>query len=426
MGQGSWLWSIRGQHAATMKILMCNSFYYLKGGSERCFFDLSEQLASHGHQVIPFSMADDRNLPSEYSRFFVDNVDFPTLLRQGGGLGTRFQTLARVLYSFDAKDKIAQLIEETKPDIAHVHGIAHEISPSILVAIKQAGIPIVQTLHDYFLLCPNTSFISKGEVCERCKKRRYYQVVARRCKRDSLPASALAGLEMYVHKLLRIYERHVDVFIAPSEFLKDKMAEYGIKAKVVNLPNSVDLQRFEPCYDGQKHFIFVGRLARIKGVMTLMKAMRQVEMSHLYLAGEGELRSDLEGYAAQHGISNVTFLGHLATEDLIPLVQQAAFTVLPSECYENYPMAILESFACGTPVIGSDLGGIPDLVRDGQNGLLFRAGDANQLAGQINSLLRHPERATEMGRNGRRRVEEVNNPQRHYERTMELYQSLLD
>ena len=409
-----------------MRVLMCNSFFYLRGGVERCFFDLSELLSAHGHEVIPFCMRHKRNRPSEYSRYFVSEIDFPSLLQQRTSPVTKLKALERVLYSHEAKRQIEQLIKDTRPDIAHVQEIDHEISPSILHTIKQFDIPIVQTLHDYKQLCPNTNFVSGEEVCERCRGHRYFHVVLRRCKRDSLSASLLACLETYFQKLLRICERTVDVFIVPSRFLQHKLAEHGFDATVIHLPNFVDVERFRPCYEISDYFVYFGRLVSIKGVKTLFEAMRYVNSSsRLYVIGEGELKETLREYARQHGISNIAFLGYLATQDLIPLVQRAAFTVFPSECYENYPMTILESFACGTPVIGSNIGGIPELVEDGRNGLLFEPGNPWQLADRIQFLLDNPQRAIEMGRNGRQQVEATNDPQRYYQRIVEIYQRLL-
>lgn len=408
-----------------MRILMCNSFFYLRGGAERYFFDLAELLSTHGHEVIPFCMAHERNRSSEYSHYFVSNIDYPSLRQQRTSLATKLKVLKRTLYSHEAKRQIERLIKETEPDIAHVHGIAHETSPSILHAIRQSGIPIVQTLHDYKMLCPNTNFVSRGEVCERCKRHRYFHMVLRRCKRNSLSASLVAGLEMYFHKILQIYEGNVDMFIAPSKFLQHKVAEYGIDTRVIHLPNCIDVERFPPCYEPSDYFVYFGRLVGVKGIGTLFEAMRYVDASHLYVVGEGEIEETLREYARQNGISNITFLGHLATQDLVPVVQGAAFTVVPSEWYENYPMTILESFACGTPVIGSNIGGIPEIIDDGRNGLLFEPGNTRQLADRIRFLLENPQRAIEMGRNGRRQVETINSPLHHYHQIVEIYQRLL-
>jgi glycosyltransferase involved in cell wall biosynthesis len=294
-----------------------------------------------------------------------------------------------------------------------------------LPAIKKAGIPIVQTLHDYKLICPNTSFVSQGEICERCKGHRYYQVVLRRCKRDSLAASLVAGLEVTAHKLLQIYEANVDIFITPSQFLKDKLIEHGIKNRIVHVPNFVDLARFQPEYEKSDYFVYYGRLVAIKGVYTLLRAMQDVPNSHLHIAGHGEAEGEVRRLIDEYGLRNVTLLGHLEGSELTELIQKARFTVVPSEWYENYSMTVIESLACGTPVIGSRIGGIVEQVRDGVNGLLFEPGNAAELAEKIHELLDNPERARSMSVAGRQQVEQINDPQYYYEATMALYQSLL-
>ncbi len=409
-----------------MKILMINSFYYLRGGSERCFFDLTTLLESKGHEVIPFSMHHERNQPSPYSDYFVSNIDYPSLLKGGSSIADKYYALRRVVYYSEARKKIEQLIADTNPDIAHVHGIAAEISPSILPAIKNARIPLVQTLHDYRLICPNTNFISQGEVCERCKRHRYYNVVLRQCKRDSLPASFLAGLELSIHKIFQIYERNVDLFITPSQFLKSKLIEFGVKNEIVRLENFVDVDRFKPQYEAENYFVYYGRLEKIKGVMTLLEAMKMIPNAHLYVAGRGEAEDEMKRMIADDGLNNVSLVGHLAAEDLIPLVQKALFTVVPSEWYENYSMTVVESLALATPVVGSRIGGIPEQVKDGQNGLLFSPGNAEELAQKIRFLLDNKFEAIEMGRKGRGQVESVNGPERHYQEMMAIYRNLIN
>lgn len=405
---------------------MVNSFYYLRGGRERCFFDLMDLLTAHGHEVIPFSMEHEANFPSEYASYFVSNVDFPNRLHEKQGrIQTAAQVVERVIYFRESKEKIERLIADTQPELAHVHGFMHELSPSILTAIRAAGIPVVQTLHDYKMLCPNTNFVSQGEVCERCKGHRYYNAVLRRCKRDSLPASLLASAEMYIHKLLRLHEEQVDMFISPSQFLQQKALEHGVQKPIFNIPNFIDVDAFQPCYESENYFIYAGRLVDVKGINTLIRAMRQVRGARLYVAGWGDLEDTLRTYVRENGMDNVTFLGHLATPDLISLVQRAAFTVVPSEWYENYSMSVIESLACGTPVIGARIGGIPEQIIDGWNGLLFEPGNATELAQKIQCLLDQPGLAGEMGRNGRERVEEINNPETHYAQTMAVYERLL-
>lgn len=407
-----------------MRILMCNTFYYLRGGSERCTFDLTDLLEAHGHAVIPFAMHHPQNRPSPYADYFVSHVDFPTLLRESKGIGTNLQVAERTIYSREAKQKIAALIDATKPDVAHVHGIAHEISPSIFSALRAANVPIVQTLHDYKVVCPNTNFVSQGQVCEACKGGHFYQVMRRRCKRDSLAASVLAGIEAYVHSAMGIYGRNVNTFIAPSRFLRDKVVEHGIRNRVEFLPNFLHVDSFTPCDTADDYFVFAGRLVAVKGVQTLLQAMRMVNGGKLYIAGTGELEAELRQYIAEHKLDHVHLLGHLGKTELTELVQRATATIVPSEWYENCPMSVLESFACGTPVIGARIGGIPELVQEERSGYLFTPGDADELAQTMQKLLDQPTSAVQMGRQAREQVERDHSPATHYAQTMAIYQQL--
>lgn len=407
-----------------MKILMCNTFNYLRGGADRCFLDMKALLEQHGHDVIPFCMHHDKNLPSEFEQFFVSQVDFPSLLKGSGIIG-KLKVLERVVYSRESKQKIEAIIEATQPDLVHIHGIAHEISPSILPAIRRANLPIIQTLHDYKLVCPNTNFVTQNQLCERCSGHRYYNVIKYRCKRNSLPASVLAGVEMYTHKFLKIYEKNVDTFVAPSQFLKQKLVQHGIKNRIVQIPNFLHVDQYAPQFDSDDYFVFFGRLVETKGIRTLLEAMRQVKGADLYVAGTGELLPELEAYKATHGLDNVHFLGYLGQEKLMPLLKNGRFSVIPSEWYENYSMAILESMASGTPVVGANIGGIPELVIDGETGLLFESGNAAQLAEKINLLLANPTLTTKLAKGARAFVEKTNNATRFYEATLSLYQEFV-
>jgi glycosyltransferase involved in cell wall biosynthesis len=404
-----------------MKVLMSHSFYYLRGGAERYLFELSSLLEKHGDEVIPFAMQHEKNYPTPYSDYFVSHIDYPSMLKQKTGLVTKARMVERLLYSQEQKQNISRLIQDTKPDILHVQGIGHEMSASILDAAREFHLPVVQTVHDYGPLCPNTSFISHGAICERCKTRRYYQAVLHRCKRDSLPASVLAAMEKYTHAFLNIYGK-INVFIAPSKFLERKLIEYGIRSKIVQIPNFVDIDRFQPNYVASDYYVYIGRLEKLKGLLTLVKAAQQVPSAKLYIAGDGELKEELQQYISQNCLDHIVLLGHLASDELSKLVAGAAFTVMPSEYYENYPMSIIESFACGKPVIATNHGAMPDLVKEGQNGMLFTAQDSNQLAQKIQYLLSHPEETMTMGKNGREQVETFNDPETHYQRIQETYE----
>ncbi|MBL8062684.1 MAG: glycosyltransferase family 4 protein [Anaerolineales bacterium] len=408
-----------------MKILMCNSFYYMRAGAERYMFELTKLLEKHGHEVIPFGMTHEKNFPTKYSNYFISYIDYPSLLKARPSLSKTIRAVGRVIYSNEAKKRIEQLIRDTKPDIAHIHGIGHEISASILDAIKSFDVPIVQTLHDYGLLCPNTSFISRGEVCERCKGQRYYNIVIRRCKRDSLGASLLACVSHYINSWTNIYGRNVDVYISPSKFLQQKQLEHGVDKKTVVIPNFINLDDCQPAENGTGYCLFAGRLMPMKGLKTLLEAAKLNRQARILIAGDGELAGEIRNTIDEYRLENVTLLGFVEPKELLRLMSLSNFTVFPSEWYENHPMSIIESFACGKPVIASNIGALPDLVKDGWSGLLFEAGNPNQLARQIQYLFDHPEKAAEMGRNGRSSLLKINDPEIHYQQIMAVYQSLL-
>ena len=407
-----------------MNVLVCNSFLYERGGAETCALDQMELLAARGHVVVPFAMDHPRNRTSPYSSYFPPGVDYPSLLTSRSPVA-RVGGAARVLYSLEARRRVSRLIAATRPDVAHVHGIAHELSPSVLGAMRAAGVPVVQTLHDFKLLCPNTTFVSHGELCERCAGGRYVHAAVRRCKRGSLAASSLAAVESYAHRLLRLYERNVDVFLAPSRFLERKLHEAGFRGRVQVVRHGIDTDRvrFNPRPD--RYAVYVGRLVEVKGLRTLLRAVRDLRDLQLYVAGDGELRDELTALAGNEGLRHVTFLGALPRDEVISLVRGARFTVLPSESYENSPMALLESLAAGTPVVATKIGALPELVEDGRTGLLVPPGDASGLARAMETMLRD-DVALEMRPAARRKVELDHGLERYYESLLAVYRQLVE
>ena len=207
--------------------------------------------------------------------YFVSYIDFPTELAKPG-IQPKLNVTERIMYSREARGRIEQLIADTQPDIVHIHGFIHEMSTSILPALKAAGLPVVQTLHDYKIVCPNTTFVSHDTICESCQGHRYYNMARKRCKRGSLMASVLAGAEMYFHEIRGLYEPNIDLFIAPSQFLNDKVREHGIRTPVVTIPNFINPDAFQPRYEKEDYFVYIGRLVRVKGILTLFEAMRHV------------------------------------------------------------------------------------------------------------------------------------------------------
>jgi len=404
-----------------LKVLLANKFFYRKGGGEVYLFDVMALLQAHGHQVIPFAMRHELNPASDYDSFFVDSVNFD---EQNSWRGD-FRKALSILYSLEAKRKIEALLDLTRPDIAHIHNIYHQISPSILPVLKRRGLPVVMTVHDLKLLCPNYKMRTHGAICERCKPRRFYQAVLHRCVKDSILASAVCAVESYLHHYSRVYESNVDEFITPSRFYQRKLVEWGIpEKKIVFIPNFTRLDRFVPGYGGEDYFVYFGRLAEEKGLLTLVEAMRRIRRGTLFIVGDGPLSSVLQDAINKYRLQNVRLTGFKRDAELASLIRGARFTVFPSEWYENCSMALIESYAWGKPVIGSNIGGIPEMIEEGKTGLLFEAFNVEDLAAKIRYLHSNPSLASEMGKNARMKAEQEYSPQAHYSKLIDVYSKM--
>lgn len=402
-----------------MKVLLVNKFFYPKGGAECVFFDTASVLRDKGHKVSFFSMAHPRNLDSEYAKYFVPNVDYERV-----GFKDIMFSSARILYSFQARRKIGEIIAAEKPDIAHLHNIYHQISPSILHTLKKNNIPIVMTLHDYKLVCGSYLLLAAGKICEACKGGKYYCCFLKKCEKDSRLKSFLDTLEMYLHhKILHIYKL-VDVFISPSKFLKLKIEEMGFRGKIIVLPNFINLNDYQPVYGYQeKSIIYVGRLSGEKGIISLARAVKGLGVK-LKIIGEGYLDKILRQIVEDEKLKNVELLGYRSGEDLKEEIKKSMFLVLPSEWYENSPRVILEAFALGKPILGAKIGGVSELIKNNETGLTFESGNVKDLRLKISFLIDNPNLIIEMGRNARQLVEREFNQEIYYQKLQEAYAQL--
>ncbi len=404
-----------------MKIFLINKFIFPKGGDAICTLSTGKLLSNRGHKVTFWGMNHSSNPEYPYQQYFVNYNDF----NNPRGIRKKFQMASNMLYSFEAKRKIEQLIKIDRPDIIHLHNFAHQISPSILDVFKKHKIPTVMTMHDYKLVCPVYTLYSDNKPCERCKGGKYYQCSINRCTKNSRIKSLLNTIEMYLHhKLLHIYDS-IDVYISPSRFLKSKVEEMGFKRKVVYIPNFINLDAYIPQYSSEeKSIVYFGRLSQEKGLFTLIEAMKGVDVK-LRIIGDGPLKEALEGKVRDEKIKNVEFLGYLAGDELKNNVKKAMFVILPSEWYENNPLSIIEGFALGKPAIGARIGGIPELVKDNETGLTFEAGNINDLRQKIENLMKDPDRVGQMGKNARKFVEQELNEEKHYQSLIEIYQHVI-
>jgi len=401
-----------------MKILMAHNWYFVVGGADRVFFETMKLLEKHGHTVVPFSMKDKRNYDSAYKEYFVNEIDYSTIKPSMDNL----KTAIRMIYSTEAKKKIDALIQKTKPDIVHLHNIYGRLTPSILYALKKNNVPVVMTLHDYKLICPAYNMLRDGKVCEICKGGKYYRCITTKCHKKSYLASLVYALEAYIYTLLKTYLRHIRYFVTPSKFMQNKLIEFGIpQDKLVHMPNFVSFQAIKPTYSNKSYLLYSGKLLRTKGLITLLQAVKELPDVNLLIAGAGDMKEELEAYVKDNKIKNVRFLGYLGEEELHKILEESLFVILPTECYENAPMAVLEAFAHGKPVIGADIAGIPEMIKNGETGLLFEPGNKQTLREKIRYFVSHPEMIVEMGKNARNKVEAEYNADLYYQRLMDVY-----
>lgn len=361
-----------------MRILLVNKYHYIRGGSETYYFGLADLLRKAGHEVFFFSMQDERNIPCDESDYFVSNIEF------NGELSASQKVKAglRMVYSIEAKRKIEKLIIDKKPDIVHINLFHRVMTASIVDAAKKHGIPVVFTMHDLNCICPNHTMLDHGEICEDCLKGNYNNCVKRVCFKDSRMKCLMAAIESEYNKLSGLYKK-IDLFITPSEFYRNKMMESGLtKSPVICLRNFLPADTvFAPYYEHEGYFLYFGRLTIEKGVRTILKAVELAQGIKLKVAGTGEDEAFLHNYVKNNQIINqVEFLGFLSGEKLKETVQKAKCILLPSEWYENGPYSIMEAMAAGKPVIVSDMGGLPEIVKNGENGFISKAFDINSLA----------------------------------------------
>lgn len=407
-----------------MRIVMAQKFHFYRGGDSTYMFNLTKLHRERGHEVAHFSMRHPENIESEYSEYFTSEIDFPYLL-ENFSPRSACRVITKSIYNREAARKITRLIESFKPDIAHFHNIHDHLSTSIVKPFYSRGIPIVWTLHDYRLICPNSTFLSNGEICDRCLPGRFYNVLLRRCKKGSLPASLVAMLSAYFERLSRVRSR-VSHFITPSLFLKGKLIEGGFdESRITAAPNFVDLSSFEAGSEEEDYFIYSGRLSFEKGIDILIEAAAKLQKGRLLIVGGGPDEERLKGLAAQLDADNVEFTGHKTTDELRRILSRAQFAVLPSRWYENLPFSIMEAFAMGKAVIASDIGGIPEMVKDGVNGYLFPPGDSGILAARLEKLISNPALRRELGQRGREKARKVYNSETHYEKITEIYNKVL-
>ena len=405
-----------------MKVLQINNVHYRRGGADAVYLNTAELLMQYGDEVVFFNMLKKDNLPCKDENYWVSSLD-----SRGGGIVSKLIELRNFFDNLEAARKIEELIIAEKPDIAHIHlfwGMG--ISPSITKVLMKYHIPLVHTAHDYHMICPVALLMdSKGRVCEACKGKHYYKAMIKGCSHNGRVATCIKAAEQYYHNCKYNPVDVLQGIIYVSKFSQKKHLEYMPSLAKVNSTvlynfNNIDEPRED--YSGN-YYLYYGRLAQEKGLFTLMEAFRKNPALELKIVGTGPLENAIR----QKLPSNVEMLGPKYGEELFEIVKGAKFVCVSSECYENNPLTIVESYSKGVPVIGSRLGGITEIIRDGETGFLFEHKNVDELSNCLTKaeLLSESEYVA-ICKAAYHFAQENFSSERHYEKLMSFYKDVIE
>ena len=380
-----------------MKVLEINAYHSRVGGAVTVYTNTTIGLKEAGHDVVNFTLKWDDNEASEFSKYFPESKDTRK------GILRPVKNIATYFYHKEAAKKLEKLIIDHKPDIAQIHLIWGQLSPSILPVLKKYNIPVIFTIHDYRIVCPNYLFLNGyGKVCEKCKGKNFYNCVKYKCCKNSRFLSVMMSAEQYFRNLFFHPAKYAQGIVYVSDFAKEIHEKYMPQLK--NIPN-IRLYNFHtkiesaPVADKNDYFLFFGRLSREKGLDLLLKTFGRLPNLKLKIVGKGPYEEKVVNFIQNNNCTNIEFVGYKKGEELIDIIRKAYFTVVPSEWYENNPMTIIESYSVGTPVIGASIGGIPEIISENNTGFIFDNNDTSLQSAVLRASQLSPKDYEKMCRN---------------------------
>jgi glycosyltransferase involved in cell wall biosynthesis len=417
-----------------MKVLIVNWSWYATGGDWTYVENIMKLYQASGHEVIPFSTHNKKNTYSNLSKYFVKAYDFKELNKHKT-ITNGIKAVKTSIVSTDALEKLDMLLSVHKDiKLAHLHNIHHYITPAIIEKLYKNGVKIIWTLHDYKIICPENSFVSNGQICEKCITGSFYHCATNKCKKNSYLASTLASIEAYYYHKRNVYDL-VDYYLCPSNFLLQKFIQFGFSKNKLFESNlcydiplidnyiNQNISKLNSPSTKEKYILYVGRLEEIKGIKTLINAVQNTDIK-LKIVGSGNAQNELMKLVDIDNIKNVEFLGFKNKDEVFELTYHAQFGVCPSEWYENFPFSVSETFLFSKPVIGSKIGGIPELVIDGKTGLLFEPGNVAQLKQQLLHLWQNEALTIQLGKNAREHAYQLYNFNTHWQKLNSIIQKL--
>jgi glycosyltransferase involved in cell wall biosynthesis len=419
-----------------MKIILVNYRYFITGGSERYFFNVKGLLEKKGHTVIPFSVRHKLNLSSDYDKYFVSPIGKGdvTYFSESSKTDTREigKYFSRMFYSFEVRRNFRKLITDTRPDIVYIIQYQNKLSPSFIGVAKKFKLPVIQRISDFGQICANQLFYNYAQksVCEKCLSGSKLNAVKYRCVYNSAIYSLIKIMALKFHEILGI-TKEIDRFIIPSKFTSSKLVEFGFhESRIKHIPTFyADPEKKEaPCFVNIQYgnfALYIGRIEEEKGLMTLVKAFEGTDMS-LKIIGDSSRGYDLTlRKYLENKSHNVEFLGRLPFEKIKEYLCKCAFTVCPSECYDNFPNSVIESFAFKKPVICTNIGSLREMVEQNSTGLLYEPFDHLQLRETCSFLFSNKEKLKRMGLEGRKKIDNELSESNHYDSLISLFQEIL-
>jgi glycosyltransferase involved in cell wall biosynthesis len=406
-----------------MRILYCNKYDYRFSGTESYLFELIEQIERRGHETMLFTMDQGSQTSFQGRAYRMVRVNFKD---PKASLWKRARLAAHALYSRSARRSLGDCIGKFVPDVAHVRSIYHHLSPSVLWELKRRGVPVLYHLNDFKIVCPSYNLVAHGEACHACSRGAFYHVVTEGCYAGGRSRAVVLAAEAYLHKWLQTYQKCVDLFLAPSEFVRSQLIASGFpEDRIEVLPHFQALPPEEEVGHDEGYLLYFGRLSPEKAVDELLRALVRMPHIPVIIAGEGPERERLQAMAHDLHLDRVHFTGNVDREELNNLIARSSFTLFPSHAYETLGKSILESYAFGRAVVASDLGSRREFVEHGVTGLLYRAGDREQLAHCIGFLFDRHDLTEKMGANARARVKANHGVEQHLEKLLAIYSRLI-
>lgn len=412
-----------------MRILLVNKFHYLNGGSEKYYFELGKLLKKNGNEVAYFSMKDDRNIKTGEKEYFVEKIDLNT--------GSKLKALD-VIYSKENYKKMQEAIDDFKPDVVHLNNFQRQLSESIVECCRDNNIPMVFTAHDVQAICPAISMLdSEKNICEKCINGKYMNCFKKKCVKNSTLKSLLGAYEGNYYRRKKVYTKKIKNIITPSIFYKNKLIEDGIQEdKIKAIHNFINIEEYNLKLEDEGYALYSGRLAKEKGILNLVEAFSNLIINNknndklknikLYIAGNGPEKENIEKTIKENKLEDkIILLGYLNQKDLKEYTRKCGFLVIPSIWYENGPYSVIETQSIGKAIIGANIGGIPEMVINNENGLTYKYNDVKELEEKMKRLFSDIELREKFGNNAKEFANKEYSPENYYKKLEKIYKNLI-